>query len=92
MTDLKSDYRAKAEQCRQMAGQVISPLEQEMWLQLAADWSTLASLRERYRTGRYGRLNYRCRCGSCRSFSDWLKVKNPNAPAVRREAEEDWGR
>jgi bifunctional non-homologous end joining protein LigD len=22
----------------------------------------------------------------------WLKVKNPAAPAVRREAEEDWGR
>jgi bifunctional non-homologous end joining protein LigD len=22
---------------------------------------------------------------------DWLKVKNPAAPAVRREAEEDWG-
>jgi len=22
----------------------------------------------------------------------WLKVKNPDAPAVRREAEEDWGR
>ena len=22
----------------------------------------------------------------------WLKVKNPKAPAVRREAEEDWGR
>ena len=21
---------------------------------------------------------------------DWLKFKNPNAPAVRREAEEDW--
>ena len=21
---------------------------------------------------------------------DWLKVKNPAAPAVRREAEEDW--
>ena len=21
----------------------------------------------------------------------WVKVKNPNAPAVRREAEEDWG-
>ena len=21
----------------------------------------------------------------------WLKVKNPAAPAVRREAEEDWG-
>ena len=22
--------------------------------------------------------------------SDWLKFKNPEAPAVRREAEEDW--
>ena len=22
----------------------------------------------------------------------WLKVKNPTAPAVKREAEEDWGR
>ena len=23
---------------------------------------------------------------------DWLKFKNPAAPAVRREVEEDWGR
>ena len=23
---------------------------------------------------------------------DWIKVKNPNAPALKREAEEDWGR
>ena len=23
---------------------------------------------------------------------DWLKMKNPNAPAVKREAQEDWGR
>ena len=23
--------------------------------------------------------------------SDWLKIKNPAAPAVKREAEEDWG-
>jgi ATP-dependent DNA ligase len=22
----------------------------------------------------------------------WIKSKNPNAPAVKREAEEDWGR
>jgi hypothetical protein len=22
----------------------------------------------------------------------WVKVKNPNAPAVKREAEQDWGR
>jgi hypothetical protein len=22
----------------------------------------------------------------------WLKMKNPNAPAVKREAEEDWGK
>jgi bifunctional non-homologous end joining protein LigD len=23
---------------------------------------------------------------------DWIKTKNPAAPAVKREAEEDWGR
>jgi ATP-dependent DNA ligase len=23
---------------------------------------------------------------------DWLKCKNPNAPAVKREAEEDWSK
>ena len=23
---------------------------------------------------------------------DWLKMKNPTAPAVKREAEEEWGR
>jgi bifunctional non-homologous end joining protein LigD len=23
---------------------------------------------------------------------DWLKVKNSDAPAVKREAEEDWGK
>jgi hypothetical protein len=29
--------------------------------------------------------------GHCRS-RDWLKFKNPAAPAVKREAEEEWGR
>jgi bifunctional non-homologous end joining protein LigD len=24
--------------------------------------------------------------------ASWVKVKNPKAPAVRHEAEEDWGR
>jgi len=23
---------------------------------------------------------------------DWIKIKNPDAPAIKREAEEDWGR
>jgi bifunctional non-homologous end joining protein LigD len=23
---------------------------------------------------------------------DWIKSKNPTSPAVKREAEEDWGR
>jgi hypothetical protein len=27
-----------------------------------------------------------------RRSKDWLKFKNPNAPAVRREAEEDWAK
>jgi len=34
------------------------------------------------------RLGSRYRSGRS---PDWLKFKNPNAPAVRREAEEDWG-
>jgi bifunctional non-homologous end joining protein LigD len=34
------------------------------------------------------RLGSRYRSGRSR---DWLKMKNPNAPAVKREAEEDWG-
>jgi bifunctional non-homologous end joining protein LigD len=35
------------------------------------------------------------RLGSCYRSGrspDWLKFKNPEAPAVRREAEEDWGK
>jgi ATP-dependent DNA ligase len=30
------------------------------------------------------------RCRSGRS-PDWIKSKNPGAPAVRREAEAEWG-
>jgi bifunctional non-homologous end joining protein LigD len=35
------------------------------------------------------RLGSIYRSGKCK---DWLKFKNPEAPAVKREAEEDWGR
>jgi hypothetical protein len=35
------------------------------------------------------RLGSPCRSGRSR---DWLKMKNPEAPAVKREAEEDWGK
>jgi bifunctional non-homologous end joining protein LigD len=35
------------------------------------------------------RLGSRYRSGRS---SDWLKMKNPDAPAVKREAEEDWNR
>jgi hypothetical protein len=35
------------------------------------------------------RLGSRYRSGRS---PDWLKFKNPTAPAVKREAEEDWGR
>jgi bifunctional non-homologous end joining protein LigD len=35
------------------------------------------------------RLGSRYRSGRS---PDWLKSKNPAAPAVKREAEEDWGR
>ena len=35
------------------------------------------------------RLGSRYRSGRS---TDWLKFKNPEAPAVKREAEEDWGK
>jgi hypothetical protein len=35
------------------------------------------------------RLGSIYRSGKCK---DWLKFKNPVAPAVKREAEEEWGR
>ena len=50
MTDGTDEYRTKAEHCRRMADRVFCPLDKEMWLQLAADWSALASVRERYPT------------------------------------------
>jgi hypothetical protein len=36
-----------------------------------------------------GRLGSPYRSGRSR---DWIKSKNPAAPAVKREAEEDWGK
>jgi hypothetical protein len=53
MTDLTDEYREKAKQCRRMADQVASPVDKEMWLQLSADWSVMASVRERFGTDRY---------------------------------------
>jgi hypothetical protein len=35
-------YRKQAEDCRQMAGKAISPLDKEAWLKLAGDWLRLA--------------------------------------------------
>src|SRR5215831_15630511 len=64
MTD---EYRAKAEYCRQMADQVLSPLDKETWLHLAWDWSTLASVRERYGTHQErARLPHSGAAGWCR--------------------------
>jgi hypothetical protein len=44
--------------------------------------------------GRLPKARNAITCSTYRSgrSSDWLKMKNPNAPAVKREAEEDWGR
>jgi ATP-dependent DNA ligase len=53
-----------------------------LWLQqflrkLVAEGIVSKRLGSRYRSGR---------------SPDWLKFKNPAARAVKREAEEDWGR
>jgi hypothetical protein len=50
MTNGSAEYRAHAAHCREMAERAISPLDKEMWLRVAADWSQMASIRERYRT------------------------------------------
>jgi bifunctional non-homologous end joining protein LigD len=52
-----------------------------------------ASLPSRCKLGLEGIVSKRLgsRYRSQRSL-DWLKMKNPNAPAMKREAEEDWGR
>ena len=48
MASKMDEYRAEAERCRQKAAEVISPLDKDAWLQLAAEWLSLASIRERF--------------------------------------------
>ncbi len=45
------EYRAQALHCRLMADQVKSSMDKEMWLELAADWMTMASMHERFSAG-----------------------------------------
>jgi hypothetical protein len=52
---------------------------------LAADFS--AEEKSKFHSVRVG-LGSRYRSGRSK---DWLKLKNPDAPAVKREAEEEWG-
>ena len=51
MTSKPEEYRAQALHCRLMADEVKSPLDKELWLQLAADWMAMASVHERFGTG-----------------------------------------
>jgi hypothetical protein len=37
-------------------------------------------------------MSERRRRANRRGSPHWVKVKNPKAPAVKREAEEDWSR
>jgi hypothetical protein len=50
MSDLQK-YRQHAEECRKMAEKAFSPLDKEVWLQLAADWLRMVQLAEQ-REGR----------------------------------------
>jgi len=33
----------------------------------------------------------KCAASDASRSPHWVKIKNPNAPAAKREAEEDWG-
>ncbi len=52
MANKTDEYRAKAQQCRQMADRVIDPIDKEAWLQLAADWLSMATPHPRFGTTR----------------------------------------
>jgi hypothetical protein len=54
MANEANEYREKAKHCRQMADRVVSPIDKEMWLQLAADWLQMAAFRERSATEQFG--------------------------------------
>jgi hypothetical protein len=47
MTNRTEEYRTQVERCRQMADQVISPLDKEALLQLAAEWLALRLIHQR---------------------------------------------
>jgi hypothetical protein len=49
MANRLAEYRAEAEHCRQMAEDAFSPIDKEMWLELSADWLSMASIYERHR-------------------------------------------
>jgi hypothetical protein len=49
MTNRSAEYRAQAEHCREMANGALSPMDKEMWLELSADWLSMASIYERHR-------------------------------------------
>jgi hypothetical protein len=49
MVNRLPEYRAQAEHRRQMADDTLSPIYREMWLELAADWLSMASIYERHR-------------------------------------------
>jgi hypothetical protein len=51
MTTKPEEYRAQALHCRLMADQVKSPLDKELWLELAADWMAMAAIHERHGIG-----------------------------------------
>jgi hypothetical protein len=53
-------------------------------------WRSLPGMEAWIRLGRLGLTEGRAL--QIRPLAHWIKSKNPNAPAVRREAEEDWGR
>ena len=47
----RDGYRAKAKYCRELADKALSPLDKDAWLQLATDWLTMSSMRDRTASG-----------------------------------------
>jgi hypothetical protein len=76
------DYRAMAEECVKWAREARDDDVRAPLLQLGQTWLDAASKLDGLPANRW-----------TAELSSWLwQIGNPKAPAVKREAEEDWGR
>jgi hypothetical protein len=84
-------YQQFAVKCVELARRMDSPRDRSAMLEMALIWSRLAEYAAKT-AARKECTEFVSPRSTAKRTRHWVKIKNPNAPAVRREAEEDWGR